>query len=330
LRRRRWLCRQSTRTWIIELRQKFEDRSPRKLNLSDKLVRSMLQTVVSQVANGLVLGMIYVLIALGLTIVFGLLGIVNFSHGVFFALGAHFALSLQLRFGWTVAFFLAPVLTGLVGAAVEILLVRRVYGRNPLQTLILTFALAMLIETIMRVVWGEGGQPFSTPSFLRGLIVYGPVLITKYRLAVFVITIGALGAVWALLAFTAFGRILRAGSRDPQMVELLGINLPRYLTGAFALGCILAAVAGILAAPLWNVSPAMGAAAIMPAFVVVTIGGLGSYVGAIAGGLLVGVITALAVQFAPQVSQIAMYALMIVVLLVRPRGLLGERWEQFD
>lgn len=289
----------------------------------------MLDVVLSQVANGVVLGLIYVLIALGLSIVFGLLGIVNFSHGAFVALGAHFALSLQQQFGWGAVIF-APVLAGLVGAIVEVVLVKRLYGRNPMQTLVLTFALALFIESLMRLAWGSAGQPFSQPEFLQGIVVWGPLLITKYRVAVIAITVALLLGVWAMLVLTPFGRVLRAGSRDPQMVQLLGINLPRYMTGAFALGCLLAGTAGLLAAPIWTVSPAMAASAIMPAFVIVTIGGLGSYVGAIAAGLMVGVTTALAVQFAPAFSQVAMYLLMAVILLVRPRGLFGERWEQFE
>lgn len=289
----------------------------------------MTEVILSQVANGIVLGMIYVLIALGLSIVFGLLGIVNFSHGAFVALGAHFALSLQQKFGWPAVIF-APVLAGLAGAVLEVILVRRMYGRNPLQTLVLTFALAMFIDSLMRIFWGSAGQPFSPPEFLRGVFIAGPLLITKYRLAVIALTAVLLLGVWALLALTPFGRVLRAGSRDPQMVRLLGVKLPRYMTGAFAFGCLLAGAAGLLAAPLWTVSPAMAASAIMPAFVIVTIGGLGSYLGAIAAGLMVGVVTAIAVQFAPAFSQIAMYLLMAVILLLRPRGLLGERWEEFE
>lgn len=289
----------------------------------------MLETIISQVVNGIVLGVIYVLIALGLSIVFGLLGIVNFSHGVFVALGAHFALTLHQQFGWPGVVF-APILAGIVGAAVEAVLVKRLYGRHPLQTLVLTFALAMFADSLIRIVWGSAGQPFSPPEFLSGLLVYGPVVITRYRVAVIVVTLVLLLGVWALLVKTPFGRVLRAGSRDPKMVELLGINLSRYMAGAFALGCLLAGAAGLLAAPLWTVSPAMASAAIMPAFVIVTIGGLGSYVGSILAGLMVGVTTALAVQFAPQLSQIAMYLLMAVILLVRPRGLLGERWERFE
>jgi len=283
----------------------------------------MADVLFSQIVNGLVLGTLYVLIALGLSIVFGLLGVINFAHGAFVALGAHFALSLQQRFGWSAVVF-APVLAGLCGAVVELLLIRRTYGKEPLITLILTFALALLMEALMRAFWGPGGQPFVPPAALRGFIEYGEFLITTYRMAVFSMTIVLLLVLWALLIYTPFGRILRAGNRDPEMVGLLGINLPRTRTATFALGCLLAGAAGLLAAPLWTVTPTMGAAIIMPAFVIVTIGGLGSYFGAIVAGLLVGVVTALAVQFAPQTSAAAMYVLMAVILLVRPHGLSGE------
>lgn len=283
----------------------------------------MLEELLPQIINGLVLGTLYVLIALGLSLVFGLLGVVNFAHGAFVALGAHFALSLQQQFGWAAVVF-APVLAACCGALVELVLIRRMYGKEPLLTLILTFALALFMEALMRAVWGPGGQPFPTPPALRGLLEYGEILITTYRLAVLGITVTLLLILWWLLVHTPFGRILRAGSRDSEMVGLLGINLPRALTATFALGCLLAGVAGVLAAPLWTVTPSMGAAAVMPAFVIVTIGGLGSYVGAIAAGLMVGVVTALAVQFAPQTSAAAMYVLMALVLLLRPRGLFGE------
>ena len=143
-------------------------------------------------------------------------------------------------------------------------------------------------------------------------------------------TITTLLALAAFLAWTPYGRILRAGSRDPEMVELLGINLPRVLTAVFGLGCALAAIAGVLAAPLWTVSPSMSANAVMPAFVVVAIGGLGSFRGAVVAGLAVGVVTALTIQFKPEASTGAMYALMFVIMLLRPRGLFGERWERFE
>jgi branched-chain amino acid transport system permease protein len=143
-------------------------------------------------------------------------------------------------------------------------------------------------------------------------------------------TVVVLVGLWAFLEYTPFGRILRAGSRDPEMVGLLGINLPRVLTGVFGLGCGIAGIAGLLAAPLWTVTPAMATNAIMPAFVVVTIGGLGSFAGAIIAGLLVGVVTALTIQFKPEAAGAALYVFMAIVLLIRPRGLLGERWERFE
>jgi branched-chain amino acid transport system permease protein len=289
----------------------------------------MLDVLLSQVAAGLVLGGLYVMIAIGLSIIFGLLGIVNFAHGNFFALGAFFAVSLVQYFGWP-AVVLAPILVGIVGMAVERLLIRQLYDKEPLVSLIVTFALALMIEALLRLIYGGIGQPFSQPPLFTGIYLWGPVLITKYRLAVFIITVVLLVGLWAFMQFTPFGRILRAGSRDPEMVGLLGIRLPRVLTAVFGLGCALAGVAGMLAAPLWTVTPSMSTNAIMPAFVVVTIGGLGSFAGAVIAGLLVGVVTALTIQFQPDAANAVMYVFMAVILLLRPRGLLGERWERFE
>jgi branched-chain amino acid transport system permease protein len=289
----------------------------------------VLDVIVSQVAAGLVLGSLYVLIAIGLSIIFGLLGIVNFAHGNFFALGAYFALTLFQHFGWP-AVILAPILVGLVGMAVERVLIRQLYDKEPLVSLIITFALALMIEALLQLIYGGIGQPFSQPPMFSGIYLWGPVLITRYRLAVFVTTVVLLVALWAFMQFTPFGRILRAGSRDPEMVGLLGIRLPRVLTAVFGLGCGIAGIAGVLAAPLWMVIPSMSQGAIMPAFVVVTIGGLGSFAGAVIAGLMVGVVTALTIQFEPAAANAMMYVFMAVVLLLRPRGLLGERWERFE
>ena len=289
----------------------------------------MLEILLSQIVSGLVLGGLYVLIAIGLSIIFGLLGIVNFAHGSFFTLGAYFALTLYQYFGWPAVFF-APLIVGAVGMIAERLLIQRLYDKEPLVSLIVTFALALLIEATVRLVWGGIGQPFSPPPLLAGFIVRGPILITKYRFAVLVTTAVLLLAIWLFLEKTPFGRILRAGSRDPEMVGLLGINLPRVLTWVFGLGCAISGVAGVLAAPLWTVTPAMATNAIMPAFVVVAIGGLGSFAGAVIAGLLVGVVIALTIQFYPEASGAVMYLFMALMLLLRPRGLLGERWERFE
>jgi branched-chain amino acid transport system permease protein len=225
---------------------------------------------------------------------------------------------------------LAPFAVGAIGMGVEVLLIRRLYGKDPLFGLIMTFAIALLIEALIRVIWGSTGQPFTPPAFLAGFVEYGPILLTKYRLAVLLVTIGLLVLLWAFLQFTPYGRILRAGGRDPEMVGLLGINLRLVFTGVFGLGTFFAGVAGLLAGPLWSVTPTMSESAIMPAFVTVTIGGLGSYLGAVIAGLAIGVVTALTIQFWPEASAASMYILMAVVLILRPRGLFGERWERFE
>jgi len=289
----------------------------------------MLEILLSQTVSGLVLGGLYVLIAIGLSIIFGLLGIVNFAHGAFFTLGAYFALTLVEFFGWP-AVLLSPIIVGGIGMVAERLLIRRLYDKEPLISLIVTFALALLIEATVRLIYGGIGQPFSPPPFMAGFLIWGPILITKYRVGVLLTTATVLLLLWLFLEKTPFGRILRAGSRDPEMVGLLGINLPKVLTWVFGLGCAISGIAGMLAAPLWTVTPAMATNAIMPAFVVVAIGGLGSFAGAVIAGLLVGVVVALTIQFWPEASGAVMYLFMALMLLLRPRGLLGERWERFE
>ncbi len=286
--------------------------------------------VISQVVNGLVLGFLYVLVAVGMSIIFGMMGIVNFAHGAFFALGAYFALTLRPHVGDIGTLMLAPLLVGVVGMLAEATLLRPLYTRDPLLGLLLTFGLAMFIEELIRTVWGAMGHPFNEPRILSGFIQYGPVIVTRYRLAVLLITSLLTAGVWAFLEKTPYGRIIRAGSRDPEMTSLLGINLRRVFTAVFGLGTCLAGIAGVLAAPLWSVVPSMAEGAIMPAFVVVTIGGLGSFTGAVIGGLIVGVAVSLTIQFWPAASGAVMYVLMAAVLLLRPRGLLGERWERFE
>ncbi|MEO6781996.1 MAG: branched-chain amino acid ABC transporter permease, partial [Bradyrhizobium sp.] len=225
---------------------------------------------------------------------------------------------------------LAPLGVGIIGMLIEMTLMRPLYGKEPLLGLFMTFGIALFAEELIRTIWGAAGRPFNPPAFLSGFIVWGPVLVTKYRLFVLVITIIILAALWLFLHGTRYGRIIRAGSRDPEMVSMLGINLKKVFTAVFGLGTAVAGVAGVLAAPLWSVVPSMSEAAIMPAFVVVTIGGLGSFGGAVISGLLVGISVALSIQFWPAASTAVMYALMIVVLLIRPRGLLGESWERFE
>lgn len=289
----------------------------------------MAAILLSQVVNGLVLGSLYVLIAIGMSIIFGMLGVVNFAHGVFFALGAYFALSLVHMLPGPLV-VLAPLFVGALGCIIEVTLLRPLYGKEPLLGLFMTFALALFIEELIRTIWGAAGHPFDNPEFLNGFVVWGPILVTKYRLFVLGVTVVLLFGIWLALEKTPYGRIIRAGSRDPGMVSMLGINLPRVFTLVFGFGTCIAGIAGVLAAPLWSVVPSMSESAIMPAFVVVTIGGLGSFRGAVVAGLLVGVSVALTIQFWPAASSAVMYVLMTLILLVRPRGLFGEEWERFE
>ena len=290
----------------------------------------MFGVVLAQAINGLVLGSLYIVIAEGLSIIFGMIGVVNFAHGAFFALGAYFAMTLEPAVGNVAILVLAPFIVGIVGMIVEATLLRPLYNKEPLLGLLLTFGLALFLQELIRTVWGARGHPFDAPQFLAGFIVYGPILVTRYRLAVLALTILILIAVWLFLEKTPWGRVIRAGSRDPEMVSMLGINLRTIFTITFGLGTALAGIAGVLAAPLWSVVPSMADLAIMPAFVVVTIGGLGSFRGTVIAGLLVGVSVALTIQFFPAASTAVMYILMAFILLVRPRGLFGERWERFE
>jgi branched-chain amino acid transport system permease protein len=290
----------------------------------------MLEVVLSQLVNGLVLGFLYIVIAEGLSIIFGMIGVVNFAHGAFFALGAYFAMTLKPVLGSAAILIVAPILVGLVGIIVELGLMRSLYNKDPLLGLLLTFGLALFLQELIRTLWGPAGHPFDAPQWLAGFVVYGPILATKYRLAVLAFTILILIAIWLFLEATPWGRIIRAGSRDAEMVSMLGINLRTIFTITFGVGTALAGFAGVLAAPLWSVVPSMADMAIMPAFVVVTIGGLGSFRGTIIAGLLVGISVALTIQFFPAASSAVMYLLMALILLVRPRGLFGEKWERFE
>jgi branched-chain amino acid transport system permease protein len=282
------------------------------------------------VLNGLVLGALYVLMALGLSIIFGMIGVINFAHGALFTLGAYVAYQLQGALGFPGALVVAPVLVGALGMLLEATLLRRLYLEDPLQGLLLTFGLAMVLEQGIRLAWGLSPKQFEVPRGLSGALDLGVMAYSKYRafilLAVVVLIVGLL----LFLQKTPVGTIVRAGSRDPMMVRLLGINLKPVLTLVFGLGVALAAIAGVLTAPLAGVQPAMGVNVGTAAFVVVTIGGLGSFAGAIISGLLVGQVVSLSIYFQPRVAEASMYVLMAVVLLVRPRGLMGEHWERFD
>jgi len=280
--------------------------------------------------NGLVLGALYVLMALGLSIIFGMVGVINFAHGAVFTLGAYVAYQVKDTLGFPGALIAAPVLVGLLGMLIEATLLRRLYLEDPLQGLLLTFGLAMVVEQGIRMLWGLSPKHFEVPAALTGALALGPMTYSRYRSFILLAVIVLIVGLALFLQKTAIGTIVRAGSRDPMMVRLLGISLKPVLTLVFGLGIALAALAGVLSAPLAGVQPAMGVNVGTAAFVVVTIGGLGSLLGAVVSGLLVGQVVSLTIYFQPRVAEASMYVLMAVILLVRPRGLMGERWEKFD
>ena len=283
-----------------------------------------------QVLNGLMIGGYYLLIALGLSLIFSLGGIVNLAHGAFYALGAYGAVVLTQHVGFAGALVLSPVLVGLLGIAFERLLLRRFYQSDPILGLLLTFGLAMIAEQVIRMIWGSSPLAYSIPAALKGQVVLGDFIYSRYRLVMLLVVIGAMIGLWWLLNRTAFGRVVRAGTQRPDMVAVLGIRLNHYMTGAVVLGVSLAALAGVLLAPLAGVHPAMGAEIMTAAFVVVVIGGMGSFWGVVLAAVLVGVVRGITTFFYPPASEASMYVLMILVLLLRPRGLLGERIERFE
>lgn len=290
----------------------------------------MIDALLVQIINGIVLGMLYVMLAVGLSLIFGMIGVVNFAHGVLFTLGAYVAYSLYLTVDFWPAVVAAAAAAGAFGMIIEFGLLRRLRDRDPLDGFLMTFGLALLVEESIRALWGPAGVIFNVPPSLSGLIVYGPIVQTRYRLVVLGVSILVLLGLWLGLTRTRLGMIIRGGSRDPLMATMLGTDIGRVFTLVFGLGAALAAVAGALAAPLWGLNPGLGTNAIMPAFVVVTIGGLGSIRGAVIAGILVGEVVSLSIMVYPPASEAAMYVLMALVLLLRPRGLLGEAWEKFE
>jgi branched-chain amino acid transport system permease protein len=286
--------------------------------------------IVEQVLNGLLVGAYYLLIALGLSLIFALGGIVNLAHGGFYAIGAYLAVVLADRIGFAGAFAAAPVLVGIIGVGIERLLFRRFYRSDPILSLLLTFGLAMIIEQGLRIVFGATPLPFSIPPELRGQILIGDFIYSRYRLLILFVAIVAVTATWFVVYRTAFGRVVRAGVQNPDVVGALGISLGPYMTAIAALGVGLAGLAGALLAPIAGVHPAMGAEILTAAFVVVVIGGLGSFWGVIAAAVLVGVVRGITIYFNPSWGEASMYLLMALVLLLRPRGLLGERIEKFE
>ncbi|MEF8782760.1 MAG: ABC transporter permease [Haloarculaceae archaeon] len=301
---------------------------------------------IEQLLNGVTLGMVYVLLAAGLSVIFGVMDVINFSHGELFALGGYFALSIVNPLGGEVGFWVAlvvaPILVAVIGMAIERFTVRPLYGRNPLYHILLTFGLVLIINDLIRLTWGPEQQQLVVPSYLSQ-----PFGVLGIRLSVysyFMILFGAGLAVgtWLLLTRTKYGMIIRAGSQDREMVRNVGIDIDRYYTLVFGFGAALAAIGGIILGGAQNVNPGMGNSVIIPAFVIVVLGGLGSFRGAAFGGLLVGIVQVLmrtysgtvladiggVSLFVPNLEGMTIFLLMIVVLLLKPQGLFGNpEWQ---
>jgi branched-chain amino acid transport system permease protein len=280
--------------------------------------------------NGIVLGAIYVLLAIGLSIIFGMIGIVNLTHGILYMLGAYATVTLTPYFGFFPNLVLSPLLVGLFGMAIEAAFLRKLYKGDPALGLLFTFGLAMFLEQLVRATWGTQGIPFQIPQALRGAIAAGPIVYSKYRYFIGLCSVLVIAGLWYFLEKTSYGMIIRAGSRDPDMVRVLGISLKPVFTAVFGLGAAMAAISGVLASPLAGVEPAMGTNTGTFAFVVVVIGGLGSFWGSVISGLMVGEVESFCILFWPPMADASKFALMIAVLLLRPRGLLGRRWERFE
>jgi branched-chain amino acid transport system permease protein len=286
--------------------------------------------ILEQVLNGVLIGVYYLLIALGLSLIFSLGGIVNLAHGAFYAIGAYLAVVLTGRIGFVASFVAAPVAVGLLGIAIERLLFRRFYRADPILSLLLTFGLAMVAEQGLRMIFGASPLPHAMPSELRGQVFIGDFIYSYYRLMMLSVAVVSVTLIWFLIHRTPFGRVVRAGVQDPEMVGALGISLEPYMMVIAALGVGLAGLAGVLLAPIVTIHPAMGQEILTAAFVVVVIGGLGSFWGVVAAALLVGVVKGLTVYFYAPMSEASMYLLMVLVLLFRPRGLFGERIQKFE
>ena len=289
-----------------------------------------LMFLLEQVVNGLVLGGYYLLLALGLSLIFSVGGVVNLAHGAFYALGAYVALEVGKRFGFGAGVVISPLVVGLLGIAFERFLLRRFYTADPILSLLVTFGLAMVVEQLIRMVWGAAPLPSTMPPLFKGSVMAGDFMFSRYRLLMLGIVIVVLAALWLLLHKTSFGRVVRAGVQRPDMVAVLGIRLQPYMTAIVVLGVATAALGGALFGPITTVQPAMGTEIMTVAFVVVVIGGLGSFWGVVLAALLVGVVRGVTIYFVPAAGEASMYVLMFLVLTLRPRGLLGERIERFE
>ncbi len=276
------------------------------------------------ILNGIALGMIYFLIAIGLTIIFGMMGVINFAHGALYAVGAYVAYTITSLVGnFWISLIVAPIVLFAVGIG-EYFLLRRLQGVDPVYQLLLTFGLALIIQEVMIFIWGTVGKPLSIPPIFRGMIDFGIFTYPKYRIFLIFFTGTLAFLIWLAIMKTRLGAMIRAGTEDSEMVKCVGINITKLFTLVFGLGASMAGLAGVMAAPIVGVEPFMGMSILITSFVVVVVGGLGSYGGAILGGLLIGIIQSIFILLFPAAAAVVVFAFMALVLIVKPQGLLGK------
>jgi len=284
----------------------------------------MTQLILFNVFNGLIVGAFYALMALGLSLILNLSGVINFAHGGFLAIGAYLAYSLMPYIGFWGALLVAPLLTAVIGLIVERLLIRRLYGRDPLYSLLLTFGLAFILEDGTRYIWGAQNLPFQIPDWLGSPLSSEYFFLTGYRLFMVFLVAAVVIGLFLILTRTRLGLRIRAGTLDLETVSVLGVNVRLLRNLNFGLGIFLAGLAGVLAAGMLGLQPTIGGSLIMPSFVAIIVGGLGSLPGTLLGGLLIGIASGITTVVFPSATEAVMYVMMGVVLLIRPRGLLGE------
>jgi branched-chain amino acid transport system permease protein len=284
----------------------------------------MTQLLLFNVVNGLIIGAFYALMALGLSLILNLSGVINFAHGGFLAIGGYLAYTIMPYVGFWGALIVAPFLTAFIGILVERVLIRRLYGRDPLYSLLLTFGLAFMIEDGTRYIWGAQSLPFQIPGWLSAPLSSSLFFLTGYRVFMILLVAAVVAGLFLILNYTRLGLRIRAGTLDLETVSVLGVNVRVLRNLNFGLGIYLAGLAGVLAVGMLGLQPTIGDSLIMPSFISIIVGGLGSLPGTLAGGLLIGVASGVTSVFFPSASEAVIYVLMAVVLIVRPRGLLGE------
>ncbi len=278
-----------------------------------------------QLMTGIALGAVYALLAIGLSLIFGMLTVVNFAHGAFFMVGAFLGVySMALTGSFWFSLLLVPLATGAIGLVCERFLVRPLYGRGIDYPLLLTFGLSYVMVDVMRAVFGIEGMPSSTPADLRGAVDLGFGHFPLYRLFLIAATAVIVLGLWLFIEKTRYGLIIRAGSRDAEIVKVLGIDIAKVWLLVFGIGTAIAGLSGLLAAPTRAVNPEMGIPILAESFVVTVVGGMGSLPGAVVAGLLVGIVFAMTSLVAPEYAELSIFVLMAVVLLIRPQGFFGK------